>query len=327
MVILAGKLGLYQTVPSFRGSQCYNSDMMDSLSHRPNLAGMGIYFLRNYLLGRQKPFLASFKLTYRCNLSCRQCLFFTLQSPDPTFLHAKQIIDRLYRRGNRILIFEGGEPMLWRDGEWRVHDLAAYARQSFFSVGMTTNGTLPLDVPADVLWVSVDGFRETHNLLRGAPVFDRVIANVRASDHPRLFAHVTVNSINAAEIPDLLVFLNRIFRGITLQFYYPYNHRDELFLDFDRREKLLEKVIHLKREGVRILNSTAALQALKRNTWTCRDTLVDNANPDGSLQQGCYLKGRADIDCSRCGFSPHTEISLACRGVPGAVLAGLKIFL
>ncbi|HNR02252.1 MAG TPA: hypothetical protein PKK59_06940 [Anaerolineaceae bacterium] len=29
------------------------------------------------------------------------------------------------------------------------------------------------------------------------------------------------------------------------------------------------------------------------------------------LQQECYLRGRADIDCSRCGFSPYAEVSLA----------------
>lgn len=300
-----------------------------SIAFSPTSAtlAMGWYVLRNYLLAHQKPFLASFKVTYRCNLTCRQCPFYSLPSPELTFPEATRIIDKLYQRGSRMLIFEGGEPMLWKDGRRSVQDLVTYARQSFFSVGMTTNGTLPLDVMTDVLWVSIDGFRETHNALRGAPIFDRVISNVRASNHPRLFAHVTVNSINTPEIPDLLKFLNTIFHGITLQFYYPYNHQDELFLDFDRRSALLNEVIRLKRSGLQILNSTAALQALKQNTWTCRDHLVDNANPDGTLQQGCYLKGRSDIDCSRCGFSPHTEISLACRGVPSAILAGMKIFM
>ena len=285
-----------------------------------------IYILKNYVVQQKKPFLASFKVTYRCNLTCQQCPFYQMKAPELTYPAATHIIDQLYERGNRMVIFEGGEPMLWRDGEHRIHDLVAYSRRSFFSVGMTTNGTLPLDVPSDVLWVSIDGFEETHNRLRGAPIFQQVIENVKASQHTRLFAHVTINSINAPEIPELLEYLNSIFRGITLQFYYPYHQRDQLLLDFERREYLLEKVIRLKHRGVRILNSTAALQALKQNTWTCRDALIDNANPDGSLQQGCYLKGRADIDCSRCGFSPHTEISLACRGNPGAILAGLKIF-
>jgi len=285
------------------------------------------YIAGHYLLRGDQPFLASFKVSYRCNLRCLQCPFYSIENKELSYAEACMIIDRLYDRGNRLLMFEGGEPLLWRDADRRLHDLILYARRRFYSVGVTTNGTLPLDLPADVLWVSVDGLRETHNTLRGAPIFDQVIANVRASRHPRLYAHVTINSINAGEVPELLRFLNGIFNGITIQFYYPYHHKDDLFLDFDRRAPLLDEIIDLKAQGIRILNSKASLKALKRNTWVCRDRLMDNANPDGSFQQGCYLKGRADIDCSRCGFSPHTEISLACQGQPQAILAGMKIFM
>jgi len=294
---------------------------------RPGRAAQAAYILQNYVLAHQKPFLASFKVTYRCSLRCQQCPFYSMEAPDPTYEQACRTLDELHERGNRMVVFEGGEPMLWRDGNWRIHDLVAYARQRFYAVGMTTNGTLPLDVPTDVLWVSLDGLRDTHNQLRGADIFDRVIANARASSHPRLFAHITINAVNAAEVPELLGFLNGIFRGITIQFYYPYNHQDALFLDFNRRAALLDEVIQLKHSGIRVLNSDAALTALKRNTWTCRDSLIDNANPDGSLQQGCYLKGRSDIDCARCGFSPHTEISLACRGNLQAIRAGMRIFM
>lgn len=301
--------------------------MLPQTPTRPGRIAQASYILQNYVFARRKPFLASFKLTYRCNLHCLQCPFCELKSSELSYEQACRILDELYRRGNRMVVFEGGEPMLWRDGERRLHDLVWYARQRFFSVGVTTNGTQALDLPADVLWVSVDGLKETHNYLRGAPIFDRVIANALASAHPRLYAHVTINAINAPEIPELLNTLNGIFSGITIQFYYPYNRLDALFLDFDRRERLLTEIIDLKRSGIRVLNSTAALQALKRNTWICRDRLIDNANPDGSMQQGCYLKGRADIDCARCGFSPHTEISLACQGNLQAVQAGLRIFM
>ena len=135
-----------------------------------------------------------------------------------------------------------------------------------------------------------------------------------------------VNAVNAAEIPDLLHYLDPLFSGITIQFYYPYHQRDELFLDFAHRSSLLDEIIRLKRSGVKILNSESALQALKNNSWTCRDWLIDNADPDGTLHHGCYLKGRTDIDCARCGFSPHTEISLAFGGSLPAIRAGLRIF-
>ena len=288
--------------------------------------GRIFHILARHFLSRNTPLLASYKLTYRCNLRCQQCPFIDMKAPDPTYEQAKATLDRLYERGSRIVIFEGGEPMLWHDGAYRVHDLVNYARKFFFSVGMTTNGTLPLDVKTDVLWVSVDGFAATHDLLRGIPAFDRMRANLDRSSHPRLFAHVTVNAVNAAEIPDLLRYLDPLFKGITLQFYYPYNQRDDLYLDFNRRAALINEIIRLKRSGLKILNSIPALRALKANTWTCRDWLIDNANPDGSLNHGCYLKGRADIDCDRCGFSPHTEISLAFGGSLPAIRAGFHVF-
>ncbi len=296
-----------------------------NLSRSPR-AGHLLHIAANHFFSRRRPLLASFKLTYSCNLRCQQCPFIELEAPEPTFEQAAAILDRLYERGSRLVIFEGGEPLLWRDGERRAHDLVEYAKRKFFSVGMTTNGTLPLDPPTDVLWVSIDGFADTHDRLRGGRVFERIMTNVRSSTHPRLYAHVTVNAANANEIPALLRYLDPLFRGITIQFYYPYNRRDELFLDFERRAALLDELIALKRQGVKILNSIPALQALKTNDWTCRDWLIDNADPDGRLNHGCYLKGRADIDCARCGFSPHTEISLAFGGSLPAILAGLSVF-
>jgi len=265
-------------------------------------------------------------LTYRCNLTCQQCPFYAMQAEDLRFQQVLDILERLYQRGNRLIVLEGGEPLLWKVGTYSIHDVVAAAKKKFFSVGMTTNGTLPLDVAVDILWVSIDGLETTHNALRGAPIFTRIMDNIQRSHHPRLFAHITINSVNAAETPELIRFLRHKVRGITVQFYYPYNHQDELFLDFDRREKLLEEIIQLKRTGFPVLNSFAALQALKRNTWRCDDRLIDNANPDGSITQGCYLKNRADIDCSKCGFSPHTEISLACQVNLQSILAGHRIF-
>ena len=228
-----------------------------SLSHYP-------YLFYHYVLQRDKPLLASFKLTYRCNLTCRQCPFYSMQAEELGYKQVLDVLERLYQRGNRLLVLEGGEPMLWKDGAYSIHDVVAAARKKFFSVGMTTNGTLPLDVAVDTLWVSIDGLEATHNALREAEIFARVMDNIARSNHPRLFAHITINAINAPEIPALIRFLQGKVHGITVQFYYPYNQQDELFLDFDSREKLLERIIELKHTGLSILNSTPALNALKR---------------------------------------------------------------
>lgn len=249
-----------------------------------------------------------------------------MEGPELTWEQAVNTLDQLKTRGSRLLVFEGGEPLLWKGGGRTINDLVMEAKKRFLAVGMTTNGTLPLDVPTDILWVSLDGLRETHNRLRGADIFDRVVENIRKSRHPRLLAHITINNQNAGEIPQLVEFLVPYVRGVTVQFYYPYNRRDELFLDFDRRAALLEQLIAMKKSGLPILNSTAAMRAMKQNHWKCVDWLVDSANPDGTISQGCYLRGRDDIDCARCGFSPHTEISLAWQGCLPAIRAGNRIF-
>ena len=285
------------------------------------------HIVRSYALGHERrPLLASCKLTYRCNLQCRQCPFHQMEGPTPSFPEVVATLQRLCQRGNRLVVFEGGEPMLWRDGAWSIRDVVAEAKKLFFCVGLTTNGTFPLDIETDVLWVSLDGLADTHNRLRGAGVFEQALAHIKQSAHPKILAHITVNAVNCDEVPDLIRYLRGVVRGVTLQFYYPYHRRDELFLDFDRRERLLEQVLALKRAGYPVLNSAAALEALKRNRWQCVDWLMDNANPDGTLTQGCYLRGRDDIDCARCGFSPHTEISLAYQHNLHAVRAGIEIF-
>lgn len=299
--------------------------MSKVVPERPFLAAQVFNILWNNLRCN-KPLLASFKLTYKCNLRCLQCPFCSLEAKDRSFDEILTSLDELYERGNRIVIFEGGEPTLWRDGKHDIQDVLQYARSLFYAVGMTTNGTHPLDLPADIIWVSIDGFEHAHNQLRGADIYQRILTNVRNSCHPKLFAHITVNAVNAAEIPQLTLELDNIFKGITIQFYYPYNHKDELFLPFDRRAALLSTLIDQKKSGVKILNSVSAMKALQHNTWKCEDWLMDNVNPDGSIQQGCYLKGRGDIDCSKCGFSPHTEISLAVRGNIRSMLAGKQIF-
>ena len=298
---------------------------------RPSLIPLALGIIFQHLLSAPpKPLLASYKLTYRCNLRCEQCPFPYFEGQDSTFTQVCAALDTLYRRGDRIVIFEGGEPLLWRDPqhpEKTFGDIVRYARNKFACVGVTTNGTLPIPSEPDVVWVSVDGFAETHNALRRADIFERVIDHIRQSNHTRLYAHITANAVNHAEIPELVRYLSGLVRGITVQFYYPYGSEDRLFLPWTERRALIDRLIDLKISGYPILNSTGALKALRANTWRCLPERIDCANPDGTIWQGCYLRNRAERDCKKCGFSPYTEMSLAFRGHPGAIWAGYKIFL
>jgi len=145
--------------------------------------------IAGHLLKQRQPLLASFKLTRRCNLCCVSCPFWRQPTPDPDYDSVVDTLDQLQRTGARLLILEGGEPFLWRDGEWGLEAVVTAAQERFAFVGVVTNGTLGLDSSADVLWVSLDGLGDSHDQNRG-PTFDRILANIAASGHPKLYVNM-----------------------------------------------------------------------------------------------------------------------------------------
>jgi len=289
-----------------------------------------LYLARYYagarLFNNKRPILAGMKLTHRCTLQCRQCPYWQRPVPDLNWSRIREIIPEIYERGIRVLILEGGEPLLWKDGEYRINDIVREAKKYFYCVGVTTNGTLPLDVLTDIIWVSVDGLRDTHDKLRG-PSFDRIIDNIRSSAHPKIFANITINRLNHTEIPELVRFLSPLVKGVTIQFFYPYPESEDLLLTWEERAAVLDKLIILKKEGYPVTDSLLALETLKNNTWFCEPWMIANVEPDGTFNQGCYLQNRTTDDnpCQLCGFAAHTEISLAYQLHWQAIMAGREI--
>jgi len=238
-------------------------------------------------------------------------------------------LDTLSETGCSIVVFEGGEPLLWSDGEHTFRDLALYAHKRFASTAVTTNGTLPLDVPTDILWVSIDGSRDTHNRLR-SDSYDCVMKNINSAKHSKLLVHVTLNSLNWREFPAIVRTVTAIpvVKGITVQVFYPYNQVEgSLILMGQERKEALETVLSMKRAGYPILNSTWGLKVMINNSWSCRERLLANVSPDGSMAQGCYVLNRSKVRCSQCGFTPVAEASGAYGLKAGPILAGLRIFL
>ena len=296
------------------------------------LALFSAFFFRRKILRQRIPLLASVKLTYGCNLACLPCPFHRRAAQDTSRLGwtaAVNCLATLKRMGVLIVVFEGGEPFLWRDGDYRLPDLIDCAKHLFPRVAVTTNGTFPLDAPADILWVSVDGLKGSHDRLRSGS-FDKVWSNLNASGHDRILIHFTINRENRHDIRPLLKELKtlRAFSGMTVQLFYPYGQREApLALTPGERKSVLEEVIEMKKEGCPILNSSGRLRAMIQNRWRCRGDLLVNVDPDGTITQGCYVKSRGRIDCRACGFTPVCEASGALDLFPGALRAGWSIFL
>jgi MoaA/NifB/PqqE/SkfB family radical SAM enzyme len=290
------------------------------------------FFLQRKILGRKIPLLASFKVTYRCNLACRACPFHLRSDEEKTHMSwntAVEALESLRRFGTRMIVFEGGEPLLWRDGSHRLHELVLYARKHFLRVAVTTNGTLPLDIPAHTLWVSLDGLKETHDELR-SDSFDRIYSNIKKTKHPRVFIHFTLNRRNWHDVDFLAKWVQKIptLQGMTVQFFYPYNQgEDDLSLSLEDRRAVIQKVLELKKSGLPILNSAGRLRAMLDNKWLCHDDILINVDPDGTITKGCYVKNRGKINCDACGFTPVAEASGALDFIPGSLYSGWRLFL
>lgn len=289
------------------------------------------FYISRRLLGRRTPLLASVKLTYKCNLACRMCPFHLRpagQNSGMKWGTVRRVLDTLKDMGTRIAVLEGGEPLLWRDGQRGVADIVNYAKGRFLRVAATTNGTLSLDLPVDLLWVSLDGLKDEHDRFRSGS-FDRVWANLGKSRHPNLYVHFTMHRENWKGLEGLAVKLREMpaVKGITVQLFYPYGQGEwPLALDGEDRRAALD-VLALKRRGFPILNSVNRLRAMIENTWKCHEDILVNADPDGTITRGCYARNRGNVNCRQCGFTPVAEASGALDLVPGSLLAGYRIFL
>ena len=95
-----------------------------------------------WLLGDRSPFVATLKLTYRCNLTCIHCPWSQRTSDELSTDEWKARIDELRSKGVENFIFEGGEPTLRDD----LAELIDYTRGLGGKVVLSTNGTLDLGI-------------------------------------------------------------------------------------------------------------------------------------------------------------------------------------
>ncbi len=306
--------------------------MIKRYSKKTQFSYLFKYGIKSKLLNNQKkPLLCGFKLTNRCNLQCQHCPFWREPKLEElSFKQIKEIIKILHNDGVKIVIFEGGEPFIWKDKDKikDIGDVIELAKQYFFVVGITTNGTIKLNqADPDVVFVSIDGLKKTHNRIRG-DVFDKVIKNIDQNQHnKKIIVNICISKVNLKEIPGLIKFIDDKVFGITIQFFYPYPNTEDLRVSHKDRKEILEKIINLKKEGYKILDSNSCLSKLINNDWVCNDFLVASVEPNGKINHGCYLKNRVDnISCKDCGLAAHCEISLAYQLDFEAISTAKKIF-
>jgi MoaA/NifB/PqqE/SkfB family radical SAM enzyme len=124
-----------------------------------------------FRIGCPRPFFVSYQITFRCNRKCMFCDAWKLKNPrELDTEQAKRIVGELADGGVGILGITGGEPLIRPD----LEEIAAAAKRKGVIIGVNTNGTLLTPTRAksistvfDTVFVSLDGFEETHDRIRG----------------------------------------------------------------------------------------------------------------------------------------------------------------
>lgn len=162
--------------------------------------------------------------TLRCNLHCIHCGSDCSQVSDlpdmpvADFIKVTEKIKNQYNPQKVMVVITGGEPLIRQD----LESCGSQLVEQGFNWGIVTNGVLLsksrlnalLQAGLSSITVSLDGLSQSHNWMRNASCYDKVISSIEliAQNDKLVFDVVTcVNKRNInelASIKELLILLN-----------------------------------------------------------------------------------------------------------------------
>ncbi|MBI5595654.1 MAG: radical SAM protein [Elusimicrobia bacterium] len=284
--------------------------------------------LERFLLKRTDPLVFALLITDRCNLDCFYCGSHNQGKAGFTFEQARGALESAYRRGHRLLVITGGEPMLWREGERTLRDVVdrAYGL-GFLAVFIFTNGTLPLDIAGCHFYLTIDGPKAIHEKVR-PNTYDRIMENVRRAEGSEVYASITISRMNADFIEDFAreVSAAGCFRGISFNFLTAAPEVVERTgIPLAERGPVLERLWELKRRGHRIMLSGAAKKALAENDWARPLPQIEFMTGERSFR--CCRDVDDPAICALCGYSTCVELSQLMAFKPSAIIESLRFSL
>ncbi|MCG8484985.1 MAG: radical SAM protein [Clostridia bacterium] len=284
--------------------------------------------IKSIILKHKKPILGTIILTDECNLSCKHCAVNNMEKKMYAYEDILMEMHGFYQEGIRILFFCGGETLLWKDQGKDIKDLIKVAREiGFYIINVVTNGTIDLDIPeADVIFLSIDGNKETHNLIRG-DTYDRIMENIDRAKGSNICIYMAINKLNYEEVEEVgeLAYKHPHIQSISFNFHTPYDGTEDLSLTKDEKIQVVNTIKKMIRKGFNVFNLYSALDVYLSNGWQrpCYQCIVSENNKR-------YVCGRcieAEGLCKECGYLFAVEFSLLFRGNIRIILEMLRTYL
>lgn len=246
---------------------------------------------RNYV-----PQYIYWELSNFCNLRCKHC-FAEASGDMSSIIDQHQIqakLEEMYTYGTFAVRFGGGEPLMVP----YLFDLIKFCDSKHIAVDITTNGTLVSD---DVLGklqnaglreltISLDGLEETHDVIRGAGVFQRSLDSIRkALTHEGITTSVafTVTALNYNQIESFVE--EMVNAGVRKFYFFRYceNSNSDYLLLSQRAIESVSKSIYYVSKGYKNIKFIHEEFSFYAKRW------CDNIQ----ICEGCnFLKGVMSID-------------------------------
>ncbi len=296
--------------------------MLKSLIYLP------LWFVKAKFLGIKAPLQTVLFISDQCNLACKHCTVYKQENLNiKTYAQIKEELEYSYKLGSRFVDFEGGEPTIWKQGNYRLNDLIRLSKEiGFYSATVTTNAQLPfVGCEADSIWVSLDGIKDYHDVIRGKGAFEKLVKNIAGSGHPKLSVNMVINTINYKCVERTIEFAqnNPHIQSISLNFHTPYKGTEHLFLDWERRKEVIDLIIAKKKAGYSIMNSISGLKLMKHNQFKKQCWVTNFIMSDGTRLNEC--QGKTANVCDNCGFSMAGEMRSVFDLKFDTIFAGMKL--
>ncbi|MFQ5680881.1 MAG: radical SAM protein [Candidatus Omnitrophota bacterium] len=274
------------------------------------------------ILPPRVPLRIDLNVTNRCNLRCRHCYAALETVKDVPELSLKQIIsiiDDAHRHGCRWFRLVGGEPLLRDDIGVIIRHIRK--RGMFSEVG--TNGLLVAKRinelrAVDALCISLDGDRQSNDLLRGAGSYDKIISGVQAAarNNLKIRLHCVLCAQTLSALPHMVSLSRRYGANINFGEIAGGKNWQEDFrqIDEDRLIAFYRSYADYKKKGAPISNSLFVVDYVMNWPWKDKLTIFRGDKPEPSGGGGHFkiipcrlgrLYGFIDVDG---GMYPCTKL-------------------
>ena len=164
------------------------------------------------------PYTLGWEITLECNLQCKHCgssAGFQRKSELSTE-ECLTLCDQFPAMLVQEVDFTGGEPLIRKD----LAKIISYLKNINITSGIVTNGILLTyekltelkEAGLSHIAISIDGLKETHDLIRQEGVFFKAVSGIKRCIEEKMPITVitTVNDKNITQLPDLFKLFNEL---------------------------------------------------------------------------------------------------------------------